>query len=81
MYPHLKGGDYVLCWRWPRLRVKLNDVVVIKYSESLTLIKRVVALGKGGSFKIAGENESSAIYEQWFSSRCLVGKVIFTMSP
>lgn len=82
MLPLLKPGDEILVdlWSYRYSTPTVGDVVVVKSPKQphLNLVKRVVAVSRGGACFVQGDNRSKSTDSLdfgWVESQLMVGRV------
>jgi len=79
LFPLLKEGEVVLCVKlFSFSKIKLNDIVVFKYKDNGSMIKKVKKINENGYF-VQGENPDSIDSRNFgeLQKKELLYKVIF----
>ena len=77
MAPNFTDGDYALAVCWPPMRLRVDQVVLVRHPVYDLIIKRIANISESGHVLLKGDNVQSTSSERlgWVSNSNIIGNV------
>lgn len=79
MCPTYIDNDYIVALKWPTMRLRVGDVVVINHPQLKLILKRISAISASDGLLLSGDNEHSISTAEmgWVANSAVIGRAIF----